>query len=177
MKAVDKYSLPNKFRGHADKRRSHVWETELRRTISLRGGSGIHLYFALARTLTHDLVLTAQMAVPIPAAEYFFDPEISRILHNLFGGTIRSGNANENMARIRIFKDESIPKFLKRLERLRWEYDLSHPVQPLSDEQMFNLRFKTPYLDKSNRFSRYERFWVFIYCIKRYVWFVLVEFH
>lgn len=92
------------------------------------------------------------MAVPIPATEYFFDPELSRILHNLFGGTIRSGKANENMARIRIFKDESIPKFLKRLE------DLSRPVQPLSDEQIFNPLFKNPYLDKSSRFSRYEIF-------------------
>jgi hypothetical protein len=50
MKVVDNYSLPNKFRGHADMRSSHVWETELRRTISLHGGSVIHLYFAMARS-------------------------------------------------------------------------------------------------------------------------------
>jgi hypothetical protein len=82
------------------------------------------------------------MAVPTPATEYCFDREISRvlgILHNRFGGTLRSGKAEENIARLRIFNDESIPKFLERLERLRLEYDLSHPEQPLSDDRLKNI--------------------------------------
>jgi len=50
MKAVDNYSLPNKFKGHSDSRSSHVWETELRRTVTLHGGSIMHFYFAVVKT-------------------------------------------------------------------------------------------------------------------------------
>jgi hypothetical protein len=142
MKAVDNYSLPIKFKGHSDSRSSHVWEIELRRTIRVHGGSSSHLYFAMVKTLSHDLLLTSRMMVPEHPSEQSFAAEVNRVfdcLHSRFGGEFKAALVEENIAKLQILNDETIIKFLERLERLRLEYDLSHPGHPLSDDRLKNI--------------------------------------